>query len=124
MTATFFNASYISKDLTKDTKVMLSGEVGFFKGVMQLTHPAFLILDSPDGKHRGTRSLKKHRRRLAGHQRRGSRWTTFERHFFPIYPASTKLQSWDIFACVRQVLDVLDPVRRSVARGLARRSTA
>ena len=34
----------------------------------------------------------------------------FERTFFPIYPASTKVQSWDIFACVRQVLDVLDPV--------------
>ena len=36
--------------------------------------------------------------------------SAFERRFFPIYPASTKLQSWDIFACVRQVLDVLDPV--------------
>jgi ATP-dependent DNA helicase RecG len=34
----------------------------------------------------------------------------FERAFYPIYPASTKLQSWDIFACVRQVLEVLDPV--------------
>ena len=34
----------------------------------------------------------------------------FERDFFPIYPASSKLQSWDIYACVRQVLDVLDPV--------------
>jgi ATP-dependent DNA helicase RecG len=34
----------------------------------------------------------------------------FERSFYPIYPASTKVQSWDIFACVRQVLEVLDPV--------------
>ena len=34
----------------------------------------------------------------------------FERDFFPIYPASAKLQSWDIYACVRQVLDVLDPI--------------
>ncbi len=34
----------------------------------------------------------------------------FERTFYPIYPASTKLQSWDIFKCVRQVLAVLDPV--------------
>jgi ATP-dependent DNA helicase RecG len=34
----------------------------------------------------------------------------FERDFFPIYPATAKLQSWDIYACVRQVLDVLDPV--------------
>ena len=34
----------------------------------------------------------------------------FERDFFPIYPANKKLQSWDIYACVRQVLDVLDPI--------------
>src|SRR6202012_1023586 len=34
----------------------------------------------------------------------------FERTFYPIYPASAKLQSWDIFNCVRQVLEVLDPV--------------
>ena len=109
VTATFFNANYIKKDLTKNTKVMLSGEVGFFKGVMQLTHPAFLILDSPDGKNRGTRSLKS----IANASQSTSgevQMSAFERAFFPIYPASTKLQSWDIFACVRQVLDVLDPV--------------
>ena len=34
----------------------------------------------------------------------------FERDFFPIYPASAKVQSWDIYACVRQVLAVLDPI--------------
>ena len=39
----------------------------------------------------------------------------FERDFFPIYPASAKVQSWDIYACVRQVLDVLDPVTGSAA---------
>jgi ATP-dependent DNA helicase RecG len=109
VTATFFNANYIKKDLTKDTKVMLSGEVGFFKGAMQLTHPAFLILDSPDGRNRGTRSLKS----IADASQAVSgelAMSEFERRFFPIYPASTKLQSWDIFACVRQVLEVLDPV--------------
>jgi ATP-dependent DNA helicase RecG len=109
VTATFFNANYIKKDLTKDTKVMLSGEVGFFKGVMQLTHPAFLILDSPNGKNIGTRSLKS----IADASRAVSgelAMSEFERRFFPIYPASAKLQSWDIFACVRQVLAVLDPV--------------
>ena len=36
----------IGKDLTKGTRVMLSGEVGYFKNAMQLTHPDFLILDS------------------------------------------------------------------------------
>ena len=34
----------------------------------------------------------------------------FEREFFPIYAANAKVQSWDIYACVRQVLDVLDPI--------------
>jgi ATP-dependent DNA helicase RecG len=109
VTATFFNANFISKDLTKNTKVMLSGEVGFYKGTMQLTHPAFLILDSPDGKNHGTKSLKT----IANASQATSGealMSALERRFFPIYPASTKMQSWDIFNCVRQVLDVLDPV--------------
>ena len=37
---------------------MLSGEVKYFKGAMQLTHPAFLVLKSPSGKEIGTKSLK------------------------------------------------------------------
>ncbi|MCV7197215.1 ATP-dependent DNA helicase RecG [Mycobacterium angelicum] len=109
VTATFFNPRFISRGLTKGTKVMLSGEVGYYKGEMQLTHPAFLILDSPDGQARGTRSMKA----IADVSNANSSeelLATFERHFFPIYPASAKMQSWDIFACVRQVLDVLDPV--------------
>lgn len=109
VTATFFNAGYISKGLTKDTRVMLSGEVGFFRGAMQLTHPAFLILDSSDGRNHGSSSL----RSIADASQAVSGevlLSAFERRFFPIYPASTKLQSWDIYACVRQVLEVLDPV--------------
>ncbi|OBK06521.1 ATP-dependent DNA helicase RecG, partial [Mycobacterium sp. 1245852.3] len=89
--------------------VMLSGEVGFFRNVMQLTHPAFLIVDSPDGRNRGTRSLK-NIANASGATSGEELLDAYERHFFPIYPASTKLQSWDIFSCVRQVLDVLDPV--------------
>ncbi len=107
VTATFFNARFISKDLTKGTRVMLSGEVGFYKNAMQLTHPAFLILD---GRARGSNSLANIAK--ASQATRGGELAIedFERTFFPIYPASTKVQSWDIFACVRQVLDVLDPV--------------
>jgi ATP-dependent DNA helicase RecG len=109
VTATFFNANYLKKDLTKGTKVMLSGEVGFFRNVMQLTHPAFLLLDRQDGKNRGTASLKSIAN--ASHATTGEDIAdAYQRHFFPIYPASAKLQSWTIFSSVRQVLDVLDPV--------------
>jgi ATP-dependent DNA helicase RecG len=110
VTATFFHAKkWIEQQLTKGTRVMLSGEVGYFRGAMQLTHPDFLVLDSPDGKDHGSRSLRmiaESSRAVSGEVLQSA----FERRFYPIYPASTKLQSWDIFACVRQVLEVLDPV--------------
>ncbi|OBB08725.1 ATP-dependent DNA helicase RecG [Mycobacteriaceae bacterium 1482268.1] len=109
VTATFFNPKFIKKGLTKGTRVMLSGEVGYFRGTMQLTHPAFLIINS--GK--GSRSLAK----IAETSRDSSgglELSAFERDFFPIYPASAKMQSWDIYACVRQVLNVLDPIPETV----------
>ena len=109
VTATFFNAKYLKKGLREGTTLMLSGEVGYFKGTMQLTHPAFLVLDSPDGRSIGSKNLKS----IADAARRESGeldMSVFERDYFPIYPASAKLQSWDIYACVRQVLDVLDPL--------------
>ncbi|MGA8544591.1 MAG: DEAD/DEAH box helicase, partial [Mycobacterium sp.] len=110
VTATFFHPKKWIKDrLAVGTRVMLSGEVGFFRGAMQLTHPDFLVLHSPDGKDHGSRSLKN----IAGASRAVSGEVlqeAFERSFYPIYPASSKLQSWDIFNCVRQVLEVLDPV--------------
>ena len=107
VTATFFNAKYIKHGLVAGTKLMLSGEVGYFKGTMQLTHPDFLVLDSPKGRMVGSKSLKT----IAGTAGVGELdMSAFERDFFPIYPASAKLQSWDIYACVRQVLAVLDPI--------------
>jgi ATP-dependent DNA helicase RecG len=109
VTATFFNAKGLKWKLKPDTKVMLSGEVGYFKGTMQLTHPDFLILDSPHKDNFVSDSL----RNIADASQAISGevlQSEFERRCYPIYPASTKLQSWNIFSCVRQVLEVLDPV--------------
>jgi ATP-dependent DNA helicase RecG len=108
VTATFFNAGWMIDQLPEGTRLMLSGEVGYFRGTMQLTHPAFLVLNSPSGKTFGTKSLKT----IASTSGATGEelLSAFEREFFPIYPANSKMQSWDIYACVRQVLDVLDPV--------------
>jgi ATP-dependent DNA helicase RecG len=110
VTATFFHPKkWITDQLSKGTRVMLSGEVGYFRGAMQLTHPDFLVLDAADGRNRGSRSLKM----IADASQAVSGEVlqeAFERTFYPIYPASTKVQSWDIFNCVRQVLEVLEPV--------------
>jgi ATP-dependent DNA helicase RecG len=108
VTATFFNADWMIDKLPTDTRIMLSGEVKYFKGAMQLTHPAFLVLKSPSGKEIGTKSLKTIAD--ASGATGDELLSAFEREFFPIYAADAKVQSWDIYACVRQVLDVLDPV--------------
>lgn len=115
VTATFFNVKYIKKGLVAGTRLMLSGEVGYFKGVMQLTHPAFLVLDSPEGRRIGSKSLKA----IAETAGDGELdMSAFDRDFFPIYPASAKLQSWDIYACVRQVIAVLDPIAEPLPEGV------
>jgi ATP-dependent DNA helicase RecG len=107
VTATFFNVKYLKKQLVEGLRVMLSGEVGYFKGTLQLTHPAFLILHA-SGKTTGSKSLKSIA--TASEATGDDLLSAFEREFFPIYSANKKVQSWEIYACVRQVLDVLDPI--------------
>ncbi|MFN8226386.1 MAG: ATP-dependent DNA helicase RecG [Mycobacterium sp.] len=117
VTATFFHPRYLKGGLVEGARVMMSGEVGFFRGTMQLTHPAFLLLDT--GK--GTASLKK---MVAATSDGGGGGEVdlalFDRDFFPIYQATAKLQSWDIYACVRQVLAVLDPVPEPLPEDILR----
>ncbi|WP_094285563.1 ATP-dependent DNA helicase RecG [Mycobacterium lehmannii] len=117
VTATFFNVKYLKKQLVEGAKVMLSGEVGYFNGVMQLTHPAFLVLHETGGV-RGSKSLK------AIAEASGATGedllAAFERDFFPIYPANKKVQTWEIYACVRQVLDVLDPITEPLPKAFLR----
>jgi ATP-dependent DNA helicase RecG len=106
VTATFFNADYLVKQLPKGARVMLSGEVSYFRDVMQLTHTEFLVLDG-SGQGKGSKALAKI---AEGADDEAELLAAFERDYFPIYAASAKVQSWDVFACVRQVLAVLDPV--------------
>lgn len=113
VSATFFNPKGLRWRLTPGTRVMLSGEVKLYRGAIQLTHPDFLVLKEADGTaqngHFGSSSL----RNIADASQKVSgqlNHADFERSCYPIYPATAKLQSWDIFACVRQVLAVLDPV--------------
>jgi len=118
VTATFFNAKYLKKGLVEGTRLMLSGEVGYFKGTMQLTHPAFFVLESPSGRSFGTKSLKTI---AATSGATGDELlSVFERDFFPIYPANKKVQTWEIYACVRQVLDVLDPIDEPLPKSVLR----
>ncbi|OFJ54712.1 ATP-dependent DNA helicase RecG [Mycolicibacterium grossiae] len=117
VTATFFNAHYLKKTLVTGTQLMLSGEVGFFRGNMQLTHPAFVVLDDAGNVKTGSRELTA----MAAGADGGVDVTNLSRDFFPIYKATAKVQSWDLFACVRQVLAVLDPVPDPLPAEIVRR---
>jgi ATP-dependent DNA helicase RecG len=85
VTATFFNAKWLKKQLVVGVRLMLSGEVGFFNGNMQLTHPDFLALNSPTGRVFGSKSLKT----IADTSTSESgelAMSAFERDFFPSTP--------------------------------------
>ncbi len=111
LTATFFNARFLKKLLLKDSVVMISGVIERNRGDLRLTHPQFLILNSPGGVHdgKGSRSMVK-----ISEAARDTDGTVgldaFRRESLPIYSATEKLQSWDIYLCMRQALAMLDPV--------------
>ncbi len=67
VTATFFNARFISKDLIKGTRVMLSGEVGFYKNSHAADAPG---VSHPRRKKSRLQQPEKHRQGLRGHQGR------------------------------------------------------
>ncbi|MBS9534243.1 ATP-dependent DNA helicase RecG [Mycobacterium sp. M1] len=123
VTATFFNPRGLRWRLTKGTRVMLSGEVKLYRGAVQLTHPDFLVLkeadDASQQRNFGSQSL----RNIANASEAVSGTvlqSEFERSCYPIYAATTKVQSWDIFRCIRQVLQVLDPVPETLPEAVLR----
>ncbi len=117
VTATFFNANWMLGKLVPKTRIMLSGEVEYRGRTMHLSHPAFLVLQSPSGETPGTKSLKTIAE-TSGATGENELLAAFEREFFPIYPASAKVQSWDIYACVRHVLAVLDPIKEPLPESI------
>ena len=78
--ATFFNPYRLRSVLQPGVRALFAGQVGQFRGKLQLTHPQFEPLQPGDE----------------------------ARLFLTVYPATAKLPSWKIGNCVRMVLDVLD----------------
>ncbi|MFF1511146.1 ATP-dependent DNA helicase RecG [Streptomyces sp. NPDC058326] len=91
------------KDLLPGTRAMFSGKVSLFNRRLQLAHPAYELLRGDDGEAVDT-------------------WAGA---LIPIYPATTKLESWKIAKAVDAVLpsavDAVDPLPDALreGRGLA-----
>ncbi|MEU0500413.1 ATP-dependent DNA helicase RecG [Nocardia sp. NPDC005998] len=113
---TFFNGDKVSYLVREGVRAMMSGTVHWWRpDRWNLAHPDYLIL--PDKEEASIENLTSVRgggalRGLAqsAKGKEGVDVSFFEREFIPVYPATAKVQSWDLLACVRQVLDQLDPI--------------
>ncbi|APE36129.1 ATP-dependent DNA helicase RecG [Nocardia mangyaensis] len=114
--ATFFNGDKVRYLVKEGVRAMMSGTVHWWRpDRWSLSHPDYLIL--PDKPEAGVEELTSVRgsgalRGLAQSAKGagGVDASFFEREFVPVYPATAKVQSWDLLACIRQVLDQLDPI--------------
>ncbi|MBH0775437.1 ATP-dependent DNA helicase RecG [Nocardia bovistercoris] len=113
---TFFNGDKVKYVVKQGVRAMMSGTVSYWRpGSWNLSHPGYLIL--PETEDESVSSFTKVRgggdlRGLAESAKGagGVDVSFMEREFIPVYPATAKVQSWDLLACVRQVLEQLDPI--------------
>jgi ATP-dependent DNA helicase RecG len=99
---TFFNIRGLPRRLPRGASALFAGKVSTYRNKLQLTNPAFHLLDESDDE-----SID---------------------HFIgliPVYPASAQVNSWQIATCVQQTLKLLEeiedplPVELRAKRGFA-----
>jgi ATP-dependent DNA helicase RecG len=90
MSCTFFNQPWRERALKPGTQGLFAGKVGSFKGRAQLTHPDYhLIIDgeNPDDEA-----------------------ASFAGKYIPVYPTTSKMQTWKLTKCIELAVDALDDV--------------
>jgi ATP-dependent DNA helicase RecG len=91
LSCTFFNQRWITGRLEVGRTGLFAGKVTAFRGKLQLNQPDMMIFGADDDGDDGPGSVDE-----------------FAGALLPIYPATTKLPSWKIARCVRQVLEMVD----------------
>ncbi|MBF6375154.1 ATP-dependent DNA helicase RecG [Nocardia farcinica] len=113
---TFFNGDKVKYIVKQGLRAMMSGNVSYWRpGSWSLSHPGYLILPETEDESVGTMTRVRGGGDLRGlaESAKGAAGVDvsfMSREFIPVYPATAKVQSWDLLACVRQVLEQLDPI--------------
>ncbi|WP_341683989.1 ATP-dependent DNA helicase RecG [Nocardia farcinica] len=113
---TFFNGDKVKYVVKQGLRAMMSGNVSYWRpGSWSLSHPGYLILPETEDESVGTMTRVRGGGDLRGlaESAKGAAGVDvsfMSREFIPLYPATAKVQSWDLLACVRQVLEQLDPI--------------
>ncbi|AWB82029.1 ATP-dependent DNA helicase RecG [Corynebacterium yudongzhengii] len=98
--ASFFNSHYAARALKPDTVAIFSGKITYFRGLPQLQHPDFFVLDA-SGKGQGTGSLKA----LADYGALSD--LLGAQDYMPVYPATKNFSTWRIMGAIWEILDTL-----------------
>ncbi|MGN2636782.1 ATP-dependent DNA helicase RecG [Nocardia takedensis] len=113
---TFFNGDKVKYVVKAGVRAMMSGTVTYWRpGSWNLSHPGYLILPETEDESVGSFTRVRGGGDLRGLAESakgagGVDVSFMEREYIPVYPATAKVQSWDLLACIRQVLDQLDPI--------------
>ena len=120
---TFFNGDKVNYLVKQGVRAMMSGTVHWWRpDRWNLSHPSYLIMPETADlvetltSVRGGGALRGLAESAKGSG--GVDISFFEREYIPVYPATAKVQSWDVLACVRQVLDQLDPIEDPLPQDL------
>ena len=92
LTLMFFNQHWREKDLRAGRRGLFSGQITVFNNKRQLTHPEYELLDESDEVNA----------------------QDYAEALLPVYPATSKLQSWTIDRAIKSALaklvDIPDPI--------------
>lgn len=99
------------RNLYSGSRGIFAGKVGIFRDQLQMTHPQFVMLDDAGA--------------VVGHSdaNKENFVSLMQNELVPIYPATAKLPTWTIAACIQQLLTLLpeeDPLPAEIreAEGL------
>ncbi|KAA0024249.1 ATP-dependent DNA helicase RecG [Antrihabitans cavernicola] len=117
VSATFFNGQKVKHNVKVGVRAMFSGTAKHWRDSWGLNHPSYLLLPEQRGEDdmftvetvKGAGALKG-MARSSQDPGSGVDMSIFERDLIPVYPATSKVESWDFVSCIRQVLDQLDHV--------------
>ena len=98
MSCTFFNQPWRERALKPGTQGLFAGKVGTFNGRAQLTHPDYhLIIDGENPDEEAA---------------------SFAGKFIPVYPTTSKMQTWKLTKCIELAVDALDDVEDFIPQSI------
>lgn len=109
VTASFFGAHHIPRQLPTGTRAMFTGKVTFYRGQPQLSHPEYIVIPAP-GSTTKTAATGGMRALAAYGDAESVAQHLVERDYLPIYSGTATMTTWRIMAAIQRVLETMPDV--------------